>query len=116
MAHRALEVAEGRVFLPDLILTAMIQRSYGIVDALIDAVDTYNMHAAAPLLRLQLDTLFRAHYIASGPDLDDLTNRLLRGEEFRKIKDAEGKNLTDVRLKELAGEVHGWAMPVYRET
>lgn len=89
MAHRALEVAEGRVFLPDLILTAMIQRSYGIVDALIDAVDTYNMHAAAPLLRLQLDTLFRAHYIASGPDLDDLTNRLLRGEEFRKIKDAE---------------------------
>ena len=116
MAQRALEVAEGKVFLPDLILTAMVQRSYGVVDALIDAVDTYNMHAAAPLLRLQLDTLFRAHYIASGPDLDDLTSRLLRGEEFRKIRDAEGKNLTDVRLKELAGEVHGWAMPVYRET
>jgi hypothetical protein len=116
IAHRALEVADGQVFLPDLIVTAMLQRSYGVVDALIDAVDTCNMHAAAPLLRLQLDTLFRAHYVASGPDLDDLTQRLLGGEEFRKIKDADGKNLTDARLAELAREAHGWALPVYRET
>ncbi|MDQ0375976.1 hypothetical protein [Cellulomonas humilata] len=113
---RALEVADGKVFLPDLIVTAMLQRSYGVVDALIDAVDTYNVHAAAPLLRLQLDTLFRAHYIASGPDLDDLTSRLQRGEEFRKIRDSEGKYLTDGRLQALAREVHGWATPVYRET
>lgn len=116
IAYRALEVADGRLFLPDMIVTAMLQRSYGVLDALIDAVDTYNMHAAAPLLRLQLDTLFRAHYIASGPDVDDLTSRLLRGEQFRKIKDAEGKNLTDARLKELASKTHSWAMPVYRET
>lgn len=95
---------------------AMLQRSYGVVDALIDAVDTYNLHAAAPMLRLQLDTLFRAHYIASGPNLDELTSRLLRGEEFRKIQDAEGKYLTDFRLKELASDTHARALPVYRET
>lgn len=79
----------------------MIQRSYGVLDALIDAVDRYNIHAAAPLLRLQLDTLFRAHYLASGPDVDSLTMKLLRGEELRKIKDASGKPLNDYRLKEL---------------
>jgi hypothetical protein len=110
------------VFLPDMIVTAMLQRSYGVVDALIDAVDTYNMHAAAPLLRLQFDTLFRAHYIASGPDLDDLTNRLLRGEEFRRIRDAEGENLTDEErrcreaeprtlLKREEEEVRLWTAP-----
>lgn len=116
LARGVIEVAEGAVFMPDMIVMAMLQRSYGVVDALIDAIDTYNMHAAAPLLRLQLDTLFRAHYIASGPDLDDLTSRLLQGEEFRNIEDAEGKRLTDVRLKDLAKEAHGWALPVYRET
>jgi hypothetical protein len=104
------------MFMPDFVVTAMIQRSYGVADALIDAVDTYNMHAAAPLLRLQLDTLFRAHYLASCRDLDELTARLLRGEEFRKIKDEDGKKLTDGRLQELAADGHAWALPIYRHT
>lgn len=116
VAGRMIAVTDGAVYNPDLIVMAMLQRSYGIVDALLDAVDTYNMHAAAPLLRLQLDTLIRAHYVASCEALDDLTGRLLRGEQFRKIKDAEGKNLTDARLQELAAGVHAWVIPVYRET
>lgn len=116
LAAHSLMAADGDLFLPDLIVTAMIQRSYGVLDALIDAVDTYNIHAAAPLLRLQLDTLFRAHYIASGPDVDSLALKLLRGEELRKIKDADGKPLNDFRLKELAADTHAWALPVYDKT
>ena len=116
VARKTIAVSDGTIYNPDLIVIAMLQRSYGIVDALLDAVDSYNMHAAAPLLRLQLDTLIRAHYVASCGDLDDLTSRLLRGEQFRRIKDAEGKNLTDARLQEIASEVHAWALPVYRET
>lgn len=116
LAGLTVTAAEGALYLPDFIVMAMLQRSYGVVDALIDAVDTYNVHAAAPLLRLQLDTLFRAHYVASGPDLDDLTMRLLSGDQFRKIKDSEGKSLTDGRLKDLAAAVHPWAPPVYDKT
>lgn len=116
LAAQSLMAADGDLYLPDLIVTAMIQRSYGVLDALIDAVDTYNIHAAAPLLRLQLDTLFRAHYIASGPDVDSLALKLLRGEELRKIKDADGKPLNDYRLKELAADAHAWALPVYDKT
>lgn len=116
LAAQSLMAADGDLYLPDLMVTAMIQRSYGVLDALIDAVDTYNIHAAAPLLRLQLDTLFRAHYIASGPDVDSLAMKLLRGEELRKIKDADGKLLSDYRLKELAADTHAWALPVYEKT
>lgn len=116
VAYRTIQIAEGQVFMPDLVVMAMVQRSYGIADALIDAVDTYNMHAAAPLLRLELDTLFRAHYVASCADLDDLTGRLLRGDQFRKMKDSQGKHLTDARLQELAKEQHEWALSVYRQT
>lgn len=99
-----------------MIVMAMLQRSYGVVDALIDAIDTYNMHAAAPLLRLQLDTLFRACYVAATADADDLARRLLAGEEFRKMTDSSGKKLTDSRLQELARPDHEWALAVYRET
>jgi len=74
------------------------------------------MHAAAPLLRLQLDTLFRACYLAAGADADDLARRLLEGEEFRKMTDSDGKKLTDFRLQELARPDHEWALAVYRET
>lgn len=116
LAAQSLMAADGDLYLPDLMVTAMIQHSYGVLDALIDAVDTYNIHAAAPLLRLQLDTLFRAHYIASGPDVDSLAMKLLRGEELRKIKDADGKLLSDYRLKELAADTHAWALPVYEKT
>ncbi|GAA1719546.1 hypothetical protein [Brachybacterium phenoliresistens] len=115
VANLALSVAEGQVFPTDLLVIAMIQRSYGVVDALIDAVDSYNIHAAAPLLRLQLDTLFRAHYAASG-NSDELAMRLLEGKEFRRMKDSEGKTLNDGRLKDLAAAAHPWAPEVYDKT
>lgn len=116
LARTVIEVGEGAIYLPDMIVMGMLQRSYGVLDALIDAVDNYNMHAAAPLLRLQLDTLFRACYVAACPDADDLARRLLGGEEFRKMADPEGKKLTDFRLQELARPYHEWALSVYRET
>ena len=116
LAALTVSVADGALYLPDFVVMAMLQRSYGVVDALIDAVDSYNVHAAAPLLRLQLDTLFRAHYIATRAETDELTIRLLAGEEFRKIKDSEGKNLNDGRLKDLAADAHPWAPLVYDKT
>ncbi|OAK53816.1 hypothetical protein A3K89_22110 [Rhodococcoides kyotonense] len=107
---------EGKIFTADLAVMAMLQRGYGVLDALIDAVDNYNMHAAAPLLRLQLDTLFRVSYMANHAEADSLAIRLLNGEEFRSMRDADGKKLTDGRLQELAAAHHDWAIAVYRET
>jgi hypothetical protein len=115
VAALTVSVAEGRLFSTDLLVMSMIQRSYGVVDALIDAVDSYNIHAAAPLLRLQLDTLFRAHYAASS-NSDELTMRLLEGKEFRRMKDSEGRTLNDGRLKDLAAAAHPWAPVVYNKT
>lgn len=116
LAELTVTAADGALYMPDFLVMAMLQRSYSVVEALIDAVDSYNVHAAAPLLRLQLDNLFRAHYAASGADVDELTRRVLEGEEFRKIRDSEGKNLNDGRLKDLAAAAHPWARSVYDKT
>ena len=116
LAARVLEADNGNLYATDFLVTTMLQRTFGVLDALIDAVDTFNLHAAAPLLRLQLDTLFRAHYLATCGDSDDLSLKVLAGTQFRHIKDSDNKSLTDARLKDLAAEMHPWAGAVYDQT
>ncbi len=116
LAHRVLEVDDGKIYLPDLLVISMMQRSYGLVEAVIDCVDGYNLAAAAPLLRMQLDTLVRACYVARVALADDVVTAMLEGTEFRRMKDSDGKPLTDARLVELATPHHPWLPPVYKET
>jgi hypothetical protein len=52
----------GSLYQDDMFVMTMLQRSYGVVDAVIDLVDSFNLHAAAPLVRLQLDSLFLLGY------------------------------------------------------
>ncbi len=94
-------------------MVAALQRSYGLVDAFIDAVDHYNLHAGAPLLRVQLDTLFRLSYVCRAPSVDDVVTAVMAGTDFRHMKDVEGRRLSDGRLKDLAQPFHPWTAEVY---
>lgn len=116
LVRRVLEVDDGNVYLTDLLIVSIMQRSYGLVEAVIDCVDSYNLAAAAPLLRMQLDSLTRVCYVANAPLADDLVRALLDGVEFQKMKDADGQRLTDGRLVKLATPSHPWLPAVYKET
>ena len=112
-----IEVADGNLYRPDFLLGAMLQRSYGLgAGSAIDCVDAYNLVAAAPLLRMQLDTLVRVCFVTYAPSADDVVQELYKGTEFRKMKDAEGRQLTDARLVELAEPQHPWVKAVYQQT
>ena len=71
---------------------------------------------AAPLLRMQLDNLVRMSYMATAPDAGDVARHVLAGGQFRKLKDREGKLLTDARLLHHAEQAHAWVAPVYEAT
>jgi hypothetical protein len=94
----------------------MLQRSYGLVDALIDCVDSDNLVAAAPLLRLRLDTLVRASFVARSSVGVDVIKALFGGGEFRKMKDEEGRQVAESRLNELPHPHHPSGREVYRQT
>jgi hypothetical protein len=111
-----LDADGGQLYRLDMLVLPVLQRSYGLVDALIDAVDVYNAHAAAPIVRLQLDSLFRMSYLSNAPETDRVMDDILDGVQFRKMTDPEGKKLTDGRLKDLAAERHPWAPAVYDST
>ncbi|EGD42829.1 hypothetical protein NBCG_02963 [Nocardioidaceae bacterium Broad-1] len=108
-----LTVGGGELYLPDLFMMAVLQRSYGLVDAFIDAVDHHNLHAAAPLLRVQIDSLFRLSYVCRAPSVDDVVRDVMAGVEFRQMKDVDGRKLSDGRLKDLAQPFHPWTKDVY---
>lgn len=116
LTGRFLAASSGEIYLPDMFLTALMQRSYGLVDAMIEMVDEYNLVAAAPLLRLQLDSLVRASYVAHAPDADVVVMEVLKGAEFRTMRDKDGCKLTDRRLNELASPYHPWVAAVYEKT
>ena len=100
-------------YLPDLLLWSFAQRSYALVDGFLGTFDTWNLLVAAPLVRLQIDTLVRLSYAVTCPDMDALTKALLDGVEFRTMKDEAGRPLSDRRLVKRAQELHPWLEPVY---
>lgn len=71
---------------------------------------------AAPLLRMQIDTLVRVSYTARVERPEEVARYLLEGGEFRNRKDPDGKLLTDRRLGALAAPYHPWVSAVYRAT
>jgi hypothetical protein len=116
LAKRFLTEADGAIYTIDLFLTGVMSRSYSLVDGFINAFDTWNPVVAAPLLRMQLDTLVRVAYMAKGPKSDEIASYVVAGGEFRALEDADGRQLTDRRLIELAAGSHPWVDAVYRAT
>ncbi len=100
----------------DLFFIAVMARSYGLADGFISAFDSWNPAVMAPLVRLQIDSLVRVSYLAKAPKVDDVALYLIGGGEFRGLKDADGKNLSDRRLIEHAEEIHPWIDDVYKAT
>jgi len=100
----------------DLFFIAVMARSYSLVDGFISAFDSWNPAVMAPLLRLQIDSLARVAYLAKVPKVEKLALYLIGGGEFRKLKDTDGKNLSDRRLVEHSQEAHPWIEDVYKAT
>ncbi len=108
--------AGGAIYSIDVIVAAAMNRSYSLVDGFLGAFDSWNLIVAAPVLRMQMDSLTRLAYIANAPKADEVAAYLIGGGEFRKLTDAQGKRLTDARLIEHAEATHPWIKDVYNVT
>ena len=116
LSKRFLAASGGDIYEIDLVHLGVMVRSYSLVDGFIDAFDAWNPIVAAPLLRMQLDNLVRLSYMARAPSATDVARYVVTGGEFRKLRDSEGRHLTDARLLEHAKQFHPWVEPVYQAT
>jgi hypothetical protein len=116
LTRRFVSVADGALYPTDLLLTTVMARSYSLVEGFVDAFDMWNPIVAAPLLRMQIDSLVRVSYTARMANSDEVTMYVLKGGQFRHLKDEDGKSLTDRRLLEHARPAHPWVNDVYTST
>jgi hypothetical protein len=106
----------GGVEARDFYLLAVLQRSYELVPTFIVAFDAWRFMAAAPLLRVQLDSLSRVAYVARyDKEGAAVAEQIVHhGGEFRRLTHSDGRRLTDATLNKLAAEAGlGWLPDVY---
>jgi hypothetical protein len=116
LTRRFLDVADRQLYTLDLFLGAAMARSYSLVDGFISAFDSWNPIVAAPLLRMQIDSLVRLSYTAHAPSAQVVAEYVIGGGEFRNLKASDGHKLTDRHLVDLAQPFHPWVPDVYSAT
>lgn len=113
---KMLSVADGNIYVTDLVMIGVLKRSLDILDGCISLVERWNLSAAAPLLRLQLDSLLKLVYLATLKDADVVSMEIIKGHSFRNMRDRNGKKLTDARLRDYARPLYPWIDEVYKQT
>ncbi len=112
-----LKASNNMIFNEDLFLWGIIQRSVSLNDGILSLFERWNFVAGFPLLRMQLDSLIRATYVArTGRGKEQVLEEWRNGCDFDKIKDPDnGKPLKDWFLKEKAKDIYPWIEDVYKE-
>lgn len=106
--------AGGQLFVVDLWVMGVAQRSFHLLDGFLETFDSWNVTVAAPLVRFQLENVYRTSYILSAPDGPDVVLKVMGGTELRKLKAHDtGAPLTDRELVERARSHSPWLPDVY---
>lgn len=108
-----LNAGDRAMFPLDMMAIGAVKRSVSTSSAMVTMVKAWNMVCARTLLRTHLDTSLRfsAAWVVSDPH--DFASLVLKGERIDRLKDREGKRLTDAHLVELRTPECPWLTAVY---
>lgn len=109
---------DGALYPLDIFVFSAINRSLNLLVPFCELIKEKNIIAAAPLIRMQLDNALRLY---AGTLIDDphtFSLEVLKGTHVRKLKDRNGKKMTDAYLVEqLSSQLNiDWLSGVYDNT
>lgn len=116
LGYRMMHTDGAQVFGVDLVALACIERSLSLVEGFVNMIRARNLLCAAPLLRLQVDSILRLHACWLVDKPHDLAAVLLSDTPLRKIRARDGVPMTDAYLGEKASERFPWIARVYTTT
>lgn len=116
LAMEMLKADGGTMYSLDMLAAAAIKRSMAQCVGFASLMRDKNYVCAASLLRLQLDSCMRffAAFIVKEPH--EFASQVLHGTPIRKLKDQNGKFMTDKHLVDLLGKKYTWMPRVYEST
>ena len=98
-----------------MLLLAAAKRSISLPEGFTAMIRARNFHAAAPMVRMQLDTALRVAALRFVCDPHAYAAAVMEGAAVYKLKDDTGVRLTDHRLLERLAETNPWITTVYRD-
>src|SRR6266702_2099317 len=98
----------------DLLSFGAVKRNIGTARAFQMMIESWNMVCARSLLRIHIDTSLRfsAAWLVDEPH--EFAMRVLKGERIDKMKDKDGRRLTDAHLVSVHAAEHPWLLDVYK--
>lgn len=116
MFGKIIRADEGKLFGVDLVIFAVMQRSLSLIDGFIVLLRQRNILCAAPLIRLQIDSIMRLYACWLVADYNAVAFQLLDGASLSKLKSTDGHSLTDSYLRRKVSEIYPWVESVYHKT
>lgn len=103
-------------YMADMLCMASLNRSMSLIEGFMLLIRAKNFMCAAPMVRLQLDTLLRMRAMWLVDEPHDFASKVLSGEPINKMVDRHGKKLSDRYLVESMKAECPWIEEVYEET
>lgn len=100
----------------DIFVNGLLNRSVNLIRGFTMLMRDNNFIAAAPLVRLHLDSLLRLYAVQLiDYNVDDFALKVIGGTAIRKLKDKDNQKMTDARLVEKISEHENfdWVQVVY---
>ena len=107
--------ASKDMYLCDLVVLGLVDRNIALVEAIPPLIETRNLHAIAPLLRIQLDGLLRLHAFRLVENSESLASHVMKGESLTRYKcpTLKKKQLTDRYLVDTLKNDLPWVEEMY---
>jgi hypothetical protein len=115
LSYWMIKSGEG-IYPLDFYVSGIVSRSLSLIYGFETLIISHNYIAAAHLVRPHLDNFMRlnAAWLTENPH--EFANKVWKGEQVRKLKDRNGKLMSDRYLKDKATERYPWMESVYNET
>lgn len=111
------EDGKGSIHTMDLFISGITNRAISLIHGFILLANDNNYISAVPLIRIQLDNCLRFYAATLVTDYDDFFLTYLGGEHIGKLKDANGKRMSDTYLaKQLDKNVMPGILNLYKNT
>ncbi len=104
---------DASMFPLDLVSFGAVKRNLSLTAAIRLLVESWNIVCARAVLRLHIDTSLRysAAWMVDKPH--DFASNILSGERIDRMKDKNGKRLTDAYLVQVRSADYPWLQDVY---